>query len=447
MKRISVSIVIGVMLAVTATVAIASRNSSGTYSVTASGTFPFVPGTSISSATMNSVFSDLSTEMTDSLSRSGKGGMLAPLRTPDGSVTAPAWSFSNETGSGLYRIGSHDFGLSVNQTKTHEWTSTGEICTGTFQATGTVQAAGSVIIKDSGSANTVSLAAPSLSSGVSLTLPNAVGASVAAAPTLSSATPSSSGGYLASATYYYKVSAITLGGEGTASGELSAGVTGPTGSVALAWTAVTGAVSYKVYRGTGAGSENVFYRPGNVTSFTDVGGSAFSGSPGSVALSSPVLLDASGNLKTGQIAGAQVDASTLSPIGRQQLPALGQQSGSLNASTNSTTYVTLGSFGVTITTTGRPVMIVFQPDATGGGVPGFYESGAGGQVATFQVLRGGTVVSLWQTQVGVTTNFPFLPGPIIDAVPPGTYTYIVQGKTNPSGTAVAGYMTVTAFEL
>ncbi len=135
---------LSVLLSVGAVALLASRNSSGTYSITASGTYPFVSGTAISSTTMNSIFSDLATETTDSLSRSGKGGMLAPMRTVDGTVTAPAWSFTNETGSGLYRIGSHDFGMSVNQSKVQEWTATGTSVTGTGAISGNTTVGGTL---------------------------------------------------------------------------------------------------------------------------------------------------------------------------------------------------------------------------------------------------------------------------------------------------------------
>ena len=43
-----------------------------------------------------------------------------------------------------------------------------------------------------------------------------------------------------------------------------------TSSVSLAWGAVTGATSYKVYRGTAAGLESVFYTT-TTNSFTDTG--------------------------------------------------------------------------------------------------------------------------------------------------------------------------------
>jgi hypothetical protein len=98
----------------------ATRNSSGTYSLPSAA---FQSGLTISSTAMNANFSDLTTEMTDSLSRTGKGGMSAALKGTDGTVAAPAYSFTNEAGSGLYRIGSTDFGFSVNGTKKLELTS------------------------------------------------------------------------------------------------------------------------------------------------------------------------------------------------------------------------------------------------------------------------------------------------------------------------------------
>jgi hypothetical protein len=57
--------------------------------------------------------SDIATEITNSLARSGVGGMTGPLRLPDGIVTAPAVSFNLETTTGLYRIAAGQIGLST----------------------------------------------------------------------------------------------------------------------------------------------------------------------------------------------------------------------------------------------------------------------------------------------------------------------------------------------
>ncbi len=101
------------------------------------------------------------------------------------------------------------------------------------------------------------------------------------APTAPSATPSGSGGTLAAATYYYKIAATySSGAESVTAAEVNSGaLTGSTSSVTLNWTAAAGATGYKIYRGTAAGAENVFYTVGAVTTFTDTGAASTGGSP------------------------------------------------------------------------------------------------------------------------------------------------------------------------
>lgn len=86
-----------------------SRNASGTYSLPAGN--PVVTATIISSTWANTTLSDLATEMTDSLDRSGKGGMLAPLQLTDGAVGAPSLTFGSETTMGIYKIGAGSMGI------------------------------------------------------------------------------------------------------------------------------------------------------------------------------------------------------------------------------------------------------------------------------------------------------------------------------------------------
>lgn len=82
------------------------RNGSGTYSLPAGN--PVTSGTLIEAAWANTTLSDLSAAMTDSLARSGEGGMTGPLRATDGSVSVPSVSFANETSTGFYRAGATD---------------------------------------------------------------------------------------------------------------------------------------------------------------------------------------------------------------------------------------------------------------------------------------------------------------------------------------------------
>lgn len=106
-----------------------------------------------------------------------------------------------------------------------------------------------------------------------------IGGSSLTAPGTVTPTPSTTGGTMASGTVFYKVTAIDAsGGETAASPEATATTTGSTGSVALAWTAVATAVSYKVYKGTAAGAENTFFTTGT-NSFTDTGAAGTGGTP------------------------------------------------------------------------------------------------------------------------------------------------------------------------
>lgn len=88
-----------------------SRNASGTYTLPAGN--PVVTGTLIESSWANSTLGDIASALTDSLSRSGEGGMTAALRVVDGTVSAPGLAFVNETGSGLYRTAAGDYSLGV----------------------------------------------------------------------------------------------------------------------------------------------------------------------------------------------------------------------------------------------------------------------------------------------------------------------------------------------
>ena len=88
-----------------------SRNSSGTYTLPVGN--PVVSGTVIEANWANTTNDDIAAALTDSLSRSGKGGMSASLRIIDGTVSVPGVAFGNETGSGAYRAAAGDWYLTV----------------------------------------------------------------------------------------------------------------------------------------------------------------------------------------------------------------------------------------------------------------------------------------------------------------------------------------------
>jgi hypothetical protein len=68
---------------------------------------------------------DIQLALTDSLSRSGNGGMLAPFKVPDGSNINPSLSFVNEATSGLYRFGANDIRMAVGTTDRMRWQGAG----------------------------------------------------------------------------------------------------------------------------------------------------------------------------------------------------------------------------------------------------------------------------------------------------------------------------------
>lgn len=99
------------------------RNGSGVYTLPAGN--PVEPGTTIDSAWANDTLEDIANELTNSLSRTGAGGMVAPFRIADGNVTAPGLAFTNETNSGLYRSGAGSLWMSVLGVNTVQFTTTG----------------------------------------------------------------------------------------------------------------------------------------------------------------------------------------------------------------------------------------------------------------------------------------------------------------------------------
>ncbi|HET9174671.1 MAG TPA: hypothetical protein VFN56_05355 [Candidatus Saccharimonadales bacterium] len=101
-------------------------------------------------------------------------------------------------------------------------------------------------------------------------------------PPTPSITASTSGGSLAANTYYYKVTALdAAGNETTPSTEVSITTTSSTSSVSIGATtpySVSGASTYRIYRGTSAGGENVYYTTSS-TNFVDTGAASTAGTP------------------------------------------------------------------------------------------------------------------------------------------------------------------------
>jgi len=77
------------------------RDSSGNYTLPPEN--PVVAGELITDLWANTTMDDIAQALTQSLDRSGQGGMLAPFRFADGSIMQPGAAWTLETGSGFSR--------------------------------------------------------------------------------------------------------------------------------------------------------------------------------------------------------------------------------------------------------------------------------------------------------------------------------------------------------
>ena len=116
------------------------RDSSG--SMTLPATNPVVADTDITTTWANGTMADLAAEVEDSLSRSGKGGMLVPFQNSSGTVSAPGVTFTSDTTSGVYLPAAGEIGIVADGTKVIDVVSTGATVDGTLDVTGTLGVTG-----------------------------------------------------------------------------------------------------------------------------------------------------------------------------------------------------------------------------------------------------------------------------------------------------------------
>ena len=99
------------------------RDGSGNYSLPAGN--PVVSGTIIESDWANTTMPDLGNEITNSLSRQGEGGMLAPLRHANGTALVPSITFTNDIQSGMYLANPSEVVMSIAGVNSMRWTTSG----------------------------------------------------------------------------------------------------------------------------------------------------------------------------------------------------------------------------------------------------------------------------------------------------------------------------------
>jgi hypothetical protein len=146
-----------------------------------------------------------------------------------------------------------------------------------------------------------------------------------------------------------------------------------------------------------------------------------------------------------------------SNVTRAKLAALGQQqTGRISDSETGSSYADLTGLTVTITTTGRPVMVMLQ-GATSGATGLAHGSTTLDAVETaVRILRDATVVAEYEMETALTVSgatisvdsvvIPASSIFVIDTPAAGTYTYKLQGK-NVAGDALSVSAELIAWEL
>lgn len=114
------------------------RNGSGSYSLPEAA---FVPNTPISSADVNSDFDDIADALTDSLSRTGDGGMQAVLELDNTGFT-----YSSDPNTGMRRTAGDEQAIECGGVDVIEITSTGATVNGDLEVTGTITSGGDPIL-------------------------------------------------------------------------------------------------------------------------------------------------------------------------------------------------------------------------------------------------------------------------------------------------------------
>lgn len=108
-----------------------ARNGSGTMSIPNS----FTPSTTALSSDVNENFTDVASEITNSLALDGQSVMAGQFKAANGTVSAPSVTFGSDLDSGIYRIGANNLGVAVNGAKVVDVATTGVTVTGDVNAT------------------------------------------------------------------------------------------------------------------------------------------------------------------------------------------------------------------------------------------------------------------------------------------------------------------------
>ena len=123
-----------------------SRAADGTCTLPASTVRPAVTNTTISATDFNAAMADLESMLTDSLSRSGKGGMTTPMQFTGGDATTPGITFVGDTDTGLFSDIANNVGIATGGTMRVRVTDTAVAITDAVNVTGDVAITGNLAV-------------------------------------------------------------------------------------------------------------------------------------------------------------------------------------------------------------------------------------------------------------------------------------------------------------
>lgn len=134
-------------------------------------------------------------------------------------------------------------------------------------------------------------------------------------------------------------------------------------------------------------------------------------------------------------------------------PNYGISGSSGTFATSSTSPVNVTGLSTTITTNGRPVLVMLQPDGTAESQFG-PQSGTSAGPAIIQILRDGTPIGIYEILINVNGSFDYLPCSsvqILDVPSAASHTYTVQVNVTASSPSLNSFfvyhVVLAAYEL
>lgn len=181
---------------------------------------------------------------------------------------------------------------------------------------------------------------------------------------------------------------------------------------------------------------------------------------GSLCNYSGVIVQSLIDSNTGNTPSTTAATADWTPIflTRPNLPSVGQQisSSSSTFASTSASFVAVTNLSVSITTTGRPVMVFLQQDGTANSANfGMNNNAQNSLQGAIQVLRGATVISQSivfnqsSTATSRESGVSMPPGCVscLDTPTAGTYTYSVKAQSDGAAVFSVQHCVLVAFEL